>query len=277
MHLEQLRADLDSALESLLYATNNYGVGNESISPKTFIELLNKLTVRSKAVLTYLTEHDPVEVVESKTNDYDLGNSSKVVNWIDMGKTRGFKAEGCSVSNADLSEFLLTLTDDMLNCQTALVAANALFSDYIANPSALNKFTGDSIPKLDRVKDTLKEFGNYFNGKEGLDRNLLSELYPSYRGFHVVSSQLVKLTSKFNAVRTHDLKSKMDDLDETLDILIKTIRDNQIGKDAAQRIGVTVYNLADWTALYSMYLAKLVSLERAHRDNVGVITERATD
>lgn len=277
MELKQLRKELDGARDALLRATDNYGVGNESISPTTFISLLKDLTAKSKRVINYLTDHEPVEVVKSGEENYDIGTASKIVNWVDMSKTIGFKVVGSSSGNYDLAEFLLSLVDEMHDCETALKAANTVFSGYVTTPEKLEKFSGDSVPTLAKVKDTLKEFGEHFKGQEGLDRNLLKELYPSYKGFSETSKWLVKLTTEFDTVKTVNIKTQMDTLDDTLDKLITTARNNKLGKDAAKKIGTTLYNLADWVALYSLFLAKLVSLEKAHRDNVGVIVERSTD
>jgi len=275
MELNLLKQQLDDANSTLLRITDNYGVGNESISPQTFVSVLTTLNQRSRAVINKLLDDNPVHVKARRLEEYDLGDSGDLVNWMDMGKTHGFKVVGSSSSNYELAEFLLSIKEDMTQCGIALKTANATLSGYIMNPDGLSKFSGVTAVNSDRIKTLLDEFKKHFDGTEGLDRHLLRELYPSYKGYNKTSSHIVSLTEEFDDAGIEDMKRQLDALDDTLKNLIETIKAHSLGKEAAKRIGSTVYNLADWVAIYSMYLAKLISLEKAHRDNVSVIIERS--
>lgn len=276
-YLNGLLEEREAAYKQLHYHTQSLGGGLQSISPSLFLDTLSGLVAKTQGILDYLLNNNPTEVVTTNIKDYVDPKAVAGVKWSRMDEVVGFKPGGLSSRIDQFVEFLTGNSDDMAGCQTALRAANKTFSGYISDPASLNKFDGIGVPTITSLDELVKSFGNYFTDRQGIDRNAMSSLYPNLNEYHQASQRLAILTKTFGSVTTADIKKDMDRLNETLGYLREAIKSNPISKNVALDIGNIVYTLADWVALFSIFVTRLVSTNKAHLDNGKVLLEQVAE
>lgn len=258
----RLRLDL-KILESYCITTE---AGLEAIDPKVFMQGLNKLTARSRAVLHYVLNKGNVTIERKELKSFVL--SKKVLKTPYIKTSRNIIYVPLNFNNLaiKLVELFNEQKDSMLLTDKALIDANAIFAGYINSPQDLNKLDVRTVPKLETITEVSKSLGELFNGEDGKDQLPMADVYRSYSEFNAVSDNLVKLSDAFNTVDLKGLEQRVDEFYETLDIIYKKLDDEQlsVSKPVAKSIGNLIYNLADWTALYAMYITKLDALIRSH-------------
>lgn len=260
--MKSLRLDL-KILESYCIVTD---AGLEAIDPKVFMQGLSKLTTRSRAVLRYVLNKGNVTIEKKDPKAFALSKKVLKTPYIKTGRNVIYVPLNFNGLAISLVELLNEQKDSMLLTDKALLDANAIFAGYINNPQDLNKLDVRTVPKLDSIKDTTKTLSNLFNGEDGKDQLTMADVYRSYSEFNTVSTNLVKLSDTFNKVDLKAVEQRVDEFYETLDIIYKKLDDEQlaVSKPVAKSIGNLIYNLADWTALYAMYITKLEAFIHSH-------------
>lgn len=262
--LDEMRTE-QRLLNSACFQPNT---GLEAIDPKVFMNALKALGERSKKVLKFVMNMRAVTVEYIPAHECKLNAKVLKVPFTQTGRNVVFQPEGFSGQIAEFLDFLKENEKDMLDVQKALNDANKVFAEYISNPEDLNRMDVKRVPQLEKISDIPSQFGEFFEGADGVDRVEMDAIYGSYADFGSASITLDAVTKKFRSVELKKVKGSINDLYETIDILMKGVERGTwtINKTVAKSIGGLIYNLADWCAVYSLYLSKLVAVSNSHRD-----------
>jgi hypothetical protein len=270
-------AELDNEKIRFDAATNNFGLGNESINLGSFMHHLASLTKKSRAVIAALISNDEVSTLgpvvnASRMMDYQLTGDIKTVNWIVMADMIGFKAVGQSAKTMDLVDLMTENMDEVDLCRNSILTTNKELGKYLLDPSLFDKFSPGTLAELSNAKTFIKEYSAMWSGSAGVDRDVFGKLYGSYTQFEKCSDLLYKLTVKFDAMTVKTLQEDMYVLDDTLDKLLNRMASGTtINTSTARKLGDLIYNLADWVAVSALYVTKLIAINTAQLDNVVTI------
>ena len=241
--------------------------GLEAIDSKSFIRHLRKLTQKCESIIRHILTNGTVSIELTSRDTFSLKKDVLKKPFTIVGKNTIYIPMGFEGKLSGFIGLLEDHKDNMLLTQQALTDANIVFSEYASKPEELMKLDPKRVPVLESVSDIPLEFGKYFRGETGSDRAEMMVVYNSYSDYNVVSDGLVSLSVVFANVDLKDISASVDDFYETLDIITKRIgTDTSVSKPTARAIGDLIYKLADWVALYSLYLTKLSSSIHAHKD-----------
>jgi hypothetical protein len=282
MQLAQCLKELDEQKITFDAATNNYGMGNESINLKSFVAHLTALTQKSRNVINMLLDTDDHSegsstVSATIASQYRLSDEAAKVNWIVMGEKIGFKAVGQSTFTSALLDLMSANMDEVESCRVAIVNTNRELGNFILDPELINRFSPDRSMRIESAKKFTKDFSAMWKGVAGIDRDAMSSIYRSYRQFEACSEMLNVLTVKFDKSSVASIHGDMKVLDDTLDRLLAKLADgDECNTSSARKLGDLIYNLAEWVSISALFITKMVAINKAHLDNVGRINDIAT-
>lgn len=241
--------------------------GLEMLDARTFLGALKRIGERSRKVLAFLMNQRNVTVQYIPTTECALNRSVLKHPYTKVGPNVIYIPISFEGQISEFLDFLRDNERDMVNLQKSLEQANTVFSQYIAKPEELGKLDPKLIPKLDRVGNLTREFGEWFGGADGNDRARFEDVYQSYADFASASDSIERLTKTFQEVDIKSIRNSVNDLYDTIDILMKRITegDVNVSKPVAQSIGGLIYSMADWVAVYSIYISKLVAVGKSHK------------
>ena len=267
--IEELLRDMAIDRRLLDSACFQSEAANELIDGKVFLNALKAIGGKSRKLLKFIMAQRSVTVEYVPQTECHLDKRVLQKPYTRVGRNVIFMPETFQGSISEFLDFLQANMKDMMAVHDALRDANRVFSEYITNPKDLNKMDTKRVPQLERMTTLPKEFAEWFGGAEGVDRAEMDSLYSSYADFGSSSTSIDTITKKFQDVELKLVKRAINDLYETIDIITNKITKDgvEVSKKVAQSIGNLIYNLADWTAMYSLYISKVVAVSKSHRDS----------
>ncbi|AFI55347.1 hypothetical protein TSMG0064 [Halocynthia phage JM-2012] len=250
-------------------------VGIEAINPKSFLRQLKRMSDKSSALVDKLLSRSEVAIEYTGKSVYALDSKVLKSPFTTTSSNIIYVPVGFTGKMNDFVEFLFAHQDDMFRTGSVLNTANGIFSQYASKPDDLMKVDAKSIPELQTLKEIPSQFHDFFVGQEGNDRAVMLDVYRSYGDFNNVTEYLEKLTKKFSNIKLSEIRKSVNDFYETLDYITTQIDDGnvEVSKQTAKKIGSLIYNLADWVAVYSLYLTKLLSVVNAHKDSAEKLND----
>lgn len=262
--LGELKHDL-AILESFCIQTS---AGLEAIDPKTFLNHLRKLTERSTLIVKHILNERNVQIEFTPAHTFTLDKRVLKTPFTKVGRNSVYVPLGFEGSISDFLEFLFANREGMLQTEQALIDANTVFAEYVQSPELLSKLDPRRVPVLEKLDNLPKEFAEFFNGVEGADRLAFEDAYKSYGDFSKASQLIEKLTKDFMNIKLNDVKGRVEDFYQTLELITAKLDkgETEVTKPTAKAIGNLIYHMADWVAVYSLYLTKLFSVVKSHHD-----------
>lgn len=250
-------------------------VGIEAIDPKSFLKQLKRMTEKSSYLVKKILGTADVQIEAVPKRDFALTSNVLKKPFTIVGDNVVYIPVGFVGQLSEFIKFLFENKDNMKRTNTVLNDANGIFSLYLSKPNELMNVDAKSIPNMVGVDKLPNEFREFFLGQEGNDRAPMHEVYKSYSDYNVVSEYLEKLTRFFSKVSLDEVNQSVDDFFETLNMLTTYIDEGtaEVSKQTAKAIGDLIYRLADWVAIYSLYLTKLISVTNAHRDTAEKLND----
>lgn len=269
MNIPQQLGELKLELTILESFCIQSSAGLEAIDPKTFLQHLRKLTERSTFIVKHILNERNVQIEFTPAHTFSLDKRVLKTPFTRTGRNTVYVPMGFEGMVSEFMDFLYTNREGMLQTEQALIDANTVFAEYVHNPELLSKLDPRRVPSLEKAGDLPKEFGEFFGGMEGADRAALEDVYKSYSDFAYTSQMIEKLTKEFMNIKLDDVKSRIDDFFQTLDLITSKLDkgETEVTKPTAKAIGNLIYHMADWVAIYSLYLTKLYSVIKSHNDS----------
>lgn len=242
--------------------------GTEAISIKSLRGHIQDMTSKSRELLLFLSNLTGAKVTELYPLDYRLNKDVLNGRYALVADKVVYKPVGFSGEILEFLTYLDSKSETMIECQDSVRAAKRIFASYINNPAELTKVTTGKLPALVKTKDMLEEMSEFFEGKEGLDREGFGVLYRRFADFNKSTDVLIDLSKKFKDASVTKMKTEADELYEILDRLDKVIDEEAIrlSPSAAKAIAAVIYNIADWLGVYSLFITKLIAVAHSHRD-----------
>ena len=252
-------------------ATQQYEAGLELIDAKVFLSVLRNIGDKSHKVLQFIANQRNVTVGFITEQEFHLSRSVLAEPYSKVGANLVYQPLNFSGNINDFADFLKENKKDMLMTRKALADANVVIAEYINNPKELGRIDVRRVPQLENIKELPAEFKEFFSGVDGVDRETMDVIYSSYSEFGSASQTISRLTKDMQDVDLKSIKRTVNDLYETIDVLMDIItkQNIQVSKPVAKGLGSLIYNLADWTAMYSLYISKLVSVSKSHKNTAN--------
>lgn len=243
-------------------------VGNEAIDPKVFLLHLRKITEKSTIIVKKLLENSNVAIEYTPKSNYALNQKVLKTPFLKACRNTIYVPLNFKGTMSEFTKLMKMHKKDILHTQQCLLDANAVFSQYLTNPSLLAKLDPKSLPKLPSLKELPKDFAEFFKGKEGVDMLVMEEVYLSYNDFNTVTEDLESLSKDLQNIQLKEIKKKVDDFYDTLDMLMSKLDNGEISvsKPVAKSMGELIYQMADWMAIFSLYITKMAATTRSHQD-----------
>lgn len=249
----------------------DHEVGAEALSFAAMRTHFSKLNVYSKNILGFIDPKNDFAVVSLSSRELTLKRKVIDTGYVAIRPVKVFKPSGFVGSVHTFVTLLEKLAPEIIALDKSILAFETALAKIVNENDLVTKpLVGLPKSSLKDGTDTLKEFGDFFQGKSGIDTAEVGKLYGNMRSLIDTSDLLINLTEQFNGSDVKSLVTRANSLYTTLEYLEEGLeQDGLVMTDKWRHaIGQELYRITEWLGIYSLFITKLVAISVSHKDTV---------